>query len=53
MRDPLGDVYWIQTRAEDLSPQEMEHRLGEPEFTKAMEQVQGADFFPARRAGPG
>ncbi|MFJ8137416.1 VOC family protein [Streptomyces sp. NPDC096013] len=47
-RDPLGTLYWIQTCVEDLSPQEVEHRLGEPEFTKAMEYVQSADFFPAR-----
>jgi len=48
VRDPLGNLYWIQTRVEDLSPQEMEHRLGDPEFTKAMEYVQSADFFPGR-----
>ena len=48
VRDPLGNLYWIQTRVEDLSPQEMERRLGEPEFTKAMEYVQSADFFPGR-----
>ncbi|WP_328942086.1 VOC family protein [Streptomyces sp. NBC_00250] len=48
VRDPLGNLYWIQTRVEDLSPEEMEHRLGDPEFTKAMEYVQSADFFPGR-----
>ncbi|MFF4401699.1 VOC family protein [Streptomyces sp. NPDC001480] len=48
VRDPLGNLYWIQTRVEDLGPQEMERRLGDPEFTKAMEYVQSADFFPAR-----
>ncbi|MGW3648137.1 VOC family protein [Streptomyces sp. NPDC000878] len=48
VRDPLGNLYWIQTRVEDLSPQEMELRLGDPEFTKAMEYVQSADFFPGR-----
>lgn len=24
VRDPLGNLYWIQNRVEDLSPQEME-----------------------------
>ncbi|MFE6058123.1 VOC family protein [Streptomyces sp. NPDC056431] len=48
VRDPLGNLYWIQTRVEDVSPEEMERRLGEPEFTKAMEYVQSADFFPGR-----
>ncbi|WP_030678531.1 VOC family protein [Streptomyces rimosus] len=46
VRDPLGNLYWIQERVEDVSPEEMERRLGDPEFTKAMEYVQSADFFP-------
>jgi PhnB protein len=49
VRDPLGNLWWIQTRIEDLTPQEMEQRLGDPAFTKAMVYVQGAEFFP----GPG
>ncbi|MEU6592230.1 hypothetical protein ABZ923_23890 [Streptomyces sp. NPDC046881] len=48
VRDPLGNLYWIRTRVEDLSPQERERRLGSPEFTEAMEYVQSADFFPDR-----
>lgn len=46
VRDPLGNLWWIQTRVEDLTLQEMKQRLGDPAFTKAMEYVQGADFFP-------
>ncbi|WP_433356833.1 VOC family protein [Microtetraspora malaysiensis] len=46
VRDPLGNLWWIQTRIEDVSSQEMEQRLSDPAFTKAMEYVQGADFFP-------
>ena len=46
VRDPLGNLYWIQTRIEDVSPQELERRLTEPQFTKAMQYVQSADFFP-------
>lgn len=46
VRDPLGNLYWIQARVEDVSPQEMERRLGDPEFSKAMEYVKSADFFP-------
>jgi PhnB protein len=49
VRDPLGNLWWIQTRIEDLTPQEMEQRLADPAFTKAMVYVQGAEFFP----GPG
>ncbi|XLE02063.1 VOC family protein [Streptomyces sp. 184] len=48
VRDPLGNLYWIQTRVEDVSPQEMERRLGDPEFTKAMKYVQSARFFAPR-----
>ncbi|WP_329284019.1 VOC family protein [Streptomyces sp. NBC_00691] len=48
VRDPLGNLYWIHTRVEEVSPEEMERRLGEPEFVKAMEYVQSADFFPGR-----
>lgn len=46
VRDPFGNLWWIQSRIEDLAPEEMERRLGDPEFIKAMEYVQGADFFP-------
>ena len=48
VRDPLGNVWWIQARIEEVSPQEMERRLGDPVFTEAMRYVQEADFF-----GPG
>ena len=48
VRDPLGNLWWIQTRIEDLTPQQMEQRLSDPAFTKAMEYVQSADFFPDR-----
>ncbi len=48
VRDPLGNVWWIQTRIEEVSPEEMERRLGDPVFIEAMRYVQDADFF-----GPG
>ncbi|MCX4694478.1 VOC family protein [Streptomyces sp. NBC_01408] len=53
VRDPLGNLYWIQTRVEDVSEQEMERRFQDPEFTAAMEYVTGADFFPGRDSGQG
>ncbi|MFG1703793.1 VOC family protein [Nonomuraea sp. M3C6] len=46
VRDPFGKLWWIQTRIEDVSPEEMERRLSDPEFTKAMQYVQSAGFFP-------
>jgi uncharacterized glyoxalase superfamily protein PhnB len=46
--DPLGNLWWIHTRIEDVSPDEMARRLGDPTFIKAMEYVQSADFFPGQ-----
>ena len=40
VRDPLGNIWWIQQRVDDLDPQEMERRARQPEFTAAMEYVQ-------------
>ena len=48
VRDPLGNLWWIHTRIEDVSAEELERRLTDPVFTKAMEYVQSAEFFPAR-----
>ncbi|MFF5966774.1 VOC family protein [Streptomyces collinus] len=46
VRDPLGNLWWLQTRVEDVSPEEMERGLRDPKWTEAMAYVQGADFFP-------
>ncbi|MET8976654.1 VOC family protein [Streptomyces sp. NPDC004539] len=48
VRDPLGNLYWIHTRVEDVTAEELERRLDDPVFTAAMEYVQSADFFPGR-----
>ncbi|MEU1388395.1 MULTISPECIES: VOC family protein [unclassified Nonomuraea] len=48
VRDPWGNLWWIQTHVEDVSAEEVERRLADPGFVKAMEYVQGADFFPGR-----
>jgi hypothetical protein len=50
VRDPLGNLWWIQARVEDVTAQEMERRLGDPMFTAAMAYVQGAEFFPRQAA---
>src|SRR5271169_2264388 len=34
VRDPLGNIWWIQARVEEVSPQEMERRLSDPVFTE-------------------
>lgn len=42
--DPLGNLWWIQTHVEDVSPEEMERRLGDPEFQSAMAYMQSRPF---------
>jgi uncharacterized glyoxalase superfamily protein PhnB len=36
VRDPFGNVWWIQTRLENLAPQEMAKRAAEPQYRDAM-----------------
>ncbi|MEU9293789.1 VOC family protein [Streptomyces sp. NPDC048266] len=48
VRDPYGNLWWIQTHVEDVSEEEMARRLTDPGFTRAMEYVSGA-----LREGPG
>jgi PhnB protein len=47
-RDPFGNLWWIHQRVTEPTPEELNQRLTDPEFTKAMEYVQSAEFFPGR-----
>ena len=49
VRDPLGNVWWIQTHVEDVTPEQMQQRLEDPKFVRAMEYVMSADLFPTKR----
>ena len=51
VRDPLGNLWWIQARVEEVSPEEMQRRLGDPAFVAAMRYVQGADLFGPAPSG--
>lgn len=42
VRDPFGNLWWIQTRLEDLDEAEMLRRAQLPEYVDAMNYVQGA-----------
>jgi PhnB protein len=42
VRDPFGNLWWIQTRVEDISLEEMERRANEKTWLDAMEYVQSA-----------
>ena len=48
VRDPFGNVWWIQTHIEDVTPEEMQRRLHDPEFTAAMAYMRRpeTEFFP-------
>jgi PhnB protein len=45
VRDPFGNVYWIQTRVAELDIEEMERRSRQPEFIAAMEYLQSAKLL--------
>ena len=45
VRDPLGNLWWLMTRVEDVSPEDLEGRYGEQQYIDAMEYVQHAEFF--------
>jgi PhnB protein len=44
VRDPLGNLWWIQQRVAELTPEEIGQRMTEPRFVEAMRYVQGADL---------
>jgi PhnB protein len=40
IRDPLGNIWWIQERVLELTPEEVARRMQEPRFIKAMQDAQ-------------
>jgi uncharacterized glyoxalase superfamily protein PhnB len=40
VRDPFGNIWWIQTRLEELDPEEMARRAQEQTYMAAMQYVQ-------------
>ena len=45
VRDPLGNLWWIMTRIEEVPPEEIERRYRQQNYIDAMEYVQGSEFF--------
>jgi PhnB protein len=45
-RDPFGHLWWIHQRVAEPTEQELDQRLNDPTFVKAMEYVQSAQFSP-------
>jgi uncharacterized glyoxalase superfamily protein PhnB len=44
VRDPLGNVWWIQQAGPELSPEEIGERAARPEFVEAMRYVESAQL---------
>jgi PhnB protein len=40
VRDPLGNIWWLQERVEDVSPAEQQRRWSDPEWGERMGYVQ-------------
>ncbi|MER6951667.1 VOC family protein [Nonomuraea sp. NPDC000554] len=40
VRDPLGNVWWIQERVAELTPEQMGERAADPKFAEAMTYLQ-------------
>lgn len=40
VRDPFGNIWWLQTHIEDLSPEEMGKRAQDQTYTDAMKRVE-------------
>ena len=44
--DPYGNLWWIHQRVAELTEEQMNERLGDPQLAANMEYVQSADFRP-------
>lgn len=40
IRDPFGNIWWIQTHLEDVDEAEIERRMGEPQYLDGMQIAQ-------------
>ena len=40
VRDPLGNLWWIQERVEEPTPEEVARRFQDPKFAEGMRYVQ-------------
>jgi uncharacterized glyoxalase superfamily protein PhnB len=49
VRDPLGNVWWVQDRVADLGPEEVRRRSTDPRFVEAMRYVQRGEIVRPRR----
>jgi PhnB protein len=40
VRDPFGNIWWLQSRATDVAPDQMQARMQDPRMVEAMQYVQ-------------
>jgi uncharacterized glyoxalase superfamily protein PhnB len=52
VKDPVGNIWWVQTRVEELDPATMLDRLNDPDELRIMRRVQES-FDRAMRASAG
>ncbi|HEY0450717.1 VOC family protein [Actinophytocola sp.] len=45
VRDPLGNLWWIQQRVAEPTPEELAERATRPEFVEAMRYVQSGELI--------
>jgi uncharacterized glyoxalase superfamily protein PhnB len=48
VRDPVGNVWWLQQQLADVSVEDYAARSQEPRFAEAMAYVQSAELVPVR-----
>ena len=46
VRDPLGNLWWIQARVEEVDEAEMNRRMSDPTWLERMNYVQSSIAFP-------
>jgi PhnB protein len=47
--DPFGNLWWIMTRVDNVSPEEEAKRYGEQQYIDALTYFQSADFFESAK----
>lgn len=48
VQDPLGNLWWIHTRIEEVDEAELARRAEDPQFVEALRYIQSAKIIPTR-----
>ena len=49
VRDPLGNLWWIMSRVEDLTEDEIAARMSDPTYLEALTRAESSEFFPVSK----